>query len=340
MTAKTPVLSTVHHPLGKKSLWGLPGNQELPAYIQNVARAFMKHGASESDAIGKAVGVVKDWAAGRTPNGKGKVKPDVQAAAAKAIAEWERLKAKTHEHSNSPQDVLEFAGPHGYEHGWVYVGGPGLPSAAEHKAKLKNIVAHPDKFGKGTVIHAESQLKDTKAIKAALKGESAYKHVSEVKGAKHIDTANHYSVASSVVNKTLRNGEKPDARMAGLHKGLEKAFKDQEGTKENIVVHRGLPSHLLGKDNATGTVLHDKGYTSTSTDQKQAAEFGTDDNAVMHIHVPAGSKVLKPGQHSQYGDSEKEIVLNKGGSYHITGDKKVNGVRHVTAVYKEAGNGK
>jgi HK97 family phage prohead protease len=93
-TAETPVISTVHSPIGSPAgpgLWHHKGLQ-LPAYIQNVAKAFLRKGVPESEAIARAVGVVKDWAAGRAPNG-GHVHPDVQAAAAKAVAEWEALKA-------------------------------------------------------------------------------------------------------------------------------------------------------------------------------------------------------------------------------------------------------
>src|SRR2546429_3873329 len=94
-TAETPAASTVHHPLGRP---GGPGlwhtGKQLPAYIQNVAHAFRRKGLGESEAIQRAVGVVRDWASGRAPGG-GKVHPDVQAAAAKAIAEWEALKAST-----------------------------------------------------------------------------------------------------------------------------------------------------------------------------------------------------------------------------------------------------
>ena len=93
-TAETPVVSTVHHPFGSPAGPGLwhHKNLQLPAYIQNVAHAFTRKGVPESEAIARAVGVVRDWAEGRAPNG-GKVHPDVQAAAAKAIAEWEALKA-------------------------------------------------------------------------------------------------------------------------------------------------------------------------------------------------------------------------------------------------------
>lgn len=97
-TAETPVVSTVHNPFGSPAgpgLFRVKGLQ-LPAYIQNVAHAFTRSGLPESEAIRRAVGVVQDWAAGRTPNGKGHVHPDVQAAALKAIAEWEAAKAAAH----------------------------------------------------------------------------------------------------------------------------------------------------------------------------------------------------------------------------------------------------
>lgn len=99
-TAETPVVSTVHHPFGSPSgpgLFHVKGLQ-LPAYIQNVAHAFRRKGLSESESIQRAVGVVKDWAAGRAPAG-GHVHPDVQAAAAKAVAEWEAAKAAAHAQS-------------------------------------------------------------------------------------------------------------------------------------------------------------------------------------------------------------------------------------------------
>lgn len=97
-TAETPVASTVHEPFGSPSGPGLfhVKRLQLPAYIQHVAHHLLAQGHSESEAIQRAIGIVKDWAAGRTPNGKGHVHPDVQAAAAKAVAEWEAAKAAAH----------------------------------------------------------------------------------------------------------------------------------------------------------------------------------------------------------------------------------------------------
>jgi hypothetical protein len=54
---------------------------------------MIRNGHDESSAIAIAVGAVKRWA-----RGGGKVSPEVRAAAGKAVAEWEKLKA-THSKS-------------------------------------------------------------------------------------------------------------------------------------------------------------------------------------------------------------------------------------------------
>lgn len=89
---KTAALSVTPSPFStsKTSNW-VARVGGLPAYIQNVAKGIMKSGKTESQAIGIAVGIMKNWASGR-----GKVKPEVRAAAAKALAEWEAKKAASH----------------------------------------------------------------------------------------------------------------------------------------------------------------------------------------------------------------------------------------------------
>jgi hypothetical protein len=358
-TAETGVASTVHHPLGTKSLWNLKGRQQLPAYIQNVAHALIRSGsaAGESDAIHKAVGIVEGWARGHAAGGR-KVSPTVQAAAARAVAEWEAIRAKTKTHglSGTPdeEDVIELVGPKGYVHGWIYVGGAGMASVASHYAKLHDVVSNPSKYSKNDVSRAKLQIKDeagskvkpkapdsakesAKKARTALDKDEAFKHVAEPVSKRDRDAAKIYSVASAAINSTLRRGEKKDARFVKAHKDLDSAFKNATPTTKDIVVHRGLPSSVLGSGNAVGTKITDKGYTSTSTNAAHASGFGGEgDTAVMHITVPAGSKTLKPGSAGQFGDREKEIVLNRGGSYNITGDKMINGQRHVTATYQGA----
>ncbi len=61
----------------------------LPPYVRKLARGIMKSGKSKSQAIAIAISRIKKWAAG----GDG-VDPDPRAKAAKALAQWERLKNK------------------------------------------------------------------------------------------------------------------------------------------------------------------------------------------------------------------------------------------------------
>jgi hypothetical protein len=63
----------------------------LPDYICRIARAVMKSGKSKSSAIAIAISRVKKWAGGGDD-----VDADTRAKAAKAVAEWEALKAKAH----------------------------------------------------------------------------------------------------------------------------------------------------------------------------------------------------------------------------------------------------
>lgn len=63
---------------------------QLPAYIQHIAKDLHEErGMPLSRAIATAISRVKVWAAGGDH-----VKPDTQAKAVKALAEWEALKAK------------------------------------------------------------------------------------------------------------------------------------------------------------------------------------------------------------------------------------------------------
>jgi hypothetical protein len=92
LSEKTAMYSTTHSPLGKPGGPGLfkTKNLQLPAYIQHIAKALMRdHGFTMSHAIAAAVNRVKKWAAGG-----GGVSPEVRAAAAKAVAEWEAAKAR------------------------------------------------------------------------------------------------------------------------------------------------------------------------------------------------------------------------------------------------------
>lgn len=95
---QTPYLSSHHAPIGHEGLWHTPNKkhpdkEQLPAYIQNVRNALMRAGHGEQEAHAMAVGAIKRWAEGKGAWGKkGKVTPVVQAAAQRALGEWNKLK--------------------------------------------------------------------------------------------------------------------------------------------------------------------------------------------------------------------------------------------------------
>ena len=101
-SAQTPVVSTQHSPLGTHGLWHTPSKkvpekQQLPAYVQNTAKALIRdHGMGESEAIATAINAIRQWAQGRAFGGKIKVTEEVRQAAQAALAEWAHLKASHH----------------------------------------------------------------------------------------------------------------------------------------------------------------------------------------------------------------------------------------------------
>lgn len=95
LSDKTAGYSAQHHPLGQGGLWKHKGWQ-LPAYIQNVAKGLMESGKDRSTAIQMAIGAVKRWA-----SGGGSVTPEVRAASAAAVVEWEKLKGQAHSTSQT-----------------------------------------------------------------------------------------------------------------------------------------------------------------------------------------------------------------------------------------------
>jgi HK97 family phage portal protein len=81
-------------PIGLKKNW-VTDVGGLPLFARAIAHALMRNGHSESEAIQLAIGVIKNWAEGRGPNGK-KVTAKTQAKASAALAEWEAKKSASH----------------------------------------------------------------------------------------------------------------------------------------------------------------------------------------------------------------------------------------------------
>ena len=100
-SAQTPRLESTPDPLGPNGLWNTPDKhvptpQKLPDYVEHIAHALQRAGMEESQAIATAINAVKRWAQGNLGEAHGHVHPEVQAAALRAVAEWERLKETHH----------------------------------------------------------------------------------------------------------------------------------------------------------------------------------------------------------------------------------------------------
>jgi hypothetical protein len=90
-SAKTAGYSVKHKDLstpGGRKNW-IEKTGQLPAYIQNIAAALIREGKTKGTAISIAISRVRAWA-----SGAGNVSAEVKAAAAKAVAEFEALRAK------------------------------------------------------------------------------------------------------------------------------------------------------------------------------------------------------------------------------------------------------
>lgn len=115
MTARTPIASTVPEPHGKP---GGPGAFHIkgamfPPYFEHVAGELLKQpGKTKSQAYRMAIGIIRNWKDGHDGHGH-KVSAQVQAAAAKAWAQYLALRARAKAIPNKGHNLsrVDLAGP-------------------------------------------------------------------------------------------------------------------------------------------------------------------------------------------------------------------------------------
>ena len=97
-------MALAHEKVGhtEQGLWHHKGMQ-LPAFIEHLANDLIADGHPESEAVQMAIGICQRWA-----RGGGDVKPETQAKAAAAVAEWEALKAKTKGSHGRTQEPMPY----------------------------------------------------------------------------------------------------------------------------------------------------------------------------------------------------------------------------------------
>jgi hypothetical protein len=133
------------------------------------------------------------------------------------------------------------------------------------------------------------------------------------------------------INGELREGEGESWR-EGLYAGtitdLTNAVRGAgEKLKEDIVTWRGIGGMGVSSFPSVGKEFIDQGFVSLSTSKRVAVGFTTglegierDDKTLLKITVEKGSRVVQtPG--GAHGQVEKELLLNRGTRFKVTGVK-------------------
>lgn len=119
---------------------------------------------------------------------------------------------------------------------------------------------------------------------------------------------------------------------------------------KDILVHRGVGDLAMfgpaGRSHKSlvGLAFRDNAYASATADKNVANEFFGAENyrghgAILDITVPKGTKAVqlsslgpKPKHHWEFPrpvDQEAEVLLQRGLTYRVIGDRIVNGIRHL-----------
>jgi hypothetical protein len=205
--------------------------------------------------------------------------------------------------------VMIKVGPHGYVHGWHFVGIPLEGDEAYKSVKLPRLSPAEQKarndygYTKGytTVnpyLHHDGQVFDTSVMK--------------------------YQPATPA-----------ETRMAeGIISGMDGAFSKAGPLKQPIITHRGSGNmdDMFGPvGSRVGESFTARAYTSTTTVPDAKVGYGLQYETKpgrITVGIPAGSRVL-PGN-----DFEHEIILPRNARFSVVSDEMSGSQRHVRLEYQ------
>lgn len=150
------------------------------------------------------------------------------------------------------------------------------------------------------------------------------------------------------VNAQLRDGRalSTDRKADWAVKAIDDVMARSKLTRD-IQVHRGVGDLRMfgpdapGKKSLVGMEFRDAAYASATADPNVAKEFFAAEGGggVLHIRVPAGTGAVqlsdlgpKPRHHWEYPrppEHEAELLLQRGLTYRVVGDRTVNGAREL-----------
>lgn len=200
-------------------------------------------------------------------------------------------------------------------------------------------------FGNGSGGEGEKPTKSTKTVKKEKKSSSESvtgkdAHIAAKSNMDHAQSFAAQSYTSDItygtnsipayqeVGESLRKSNEVPQKYKGLVDSLDKAM-NQASTTQSMKVYRGVSDQFVDQLKA-GSEFKDNSFTSTTSEIDRALSFG-DSRNLMEITVPKGSKAISMDGISME-PQEKEILLNRGGTYKITGitkNKQGHNIFHV-----------
>lgn len=275
----------------KTSNWVARGGG-LPPYIQHIAHDIAeKRGKSVSNAIAIAIGVVKRWA-----RGGGSVDSGTRAAASKALAQWEKLKAG---------------------------------NAAKKEAKKLTEATEPPSHLVSRALREIEEAWSPKAREAALaarrahSGGNALPPLHSVKSMGKDDRNKH---VADVISSRGVGGLSPDDAEHLMKHMVKPAEADTTvhtttGDAKNRMMRTG---HSF----AQGKTVAFEGHQSGSESATVAKQFAGGSKEHVHIEVPKGTPVYRPSEHNDMFRNEREVVLPHGTRVQVHKSETKDGVTH------------
>jgi 2'-5' RNA ligase len=176
-----------------------------------------------------------------------------------------------------------------------------------------------------------------------MKGDKVPSPISAVTPAEKSSLGEYKTFGFAKVNAYLCTGKAANENVKPMAKDVAAVMK-RSTLAEDTTVYRGVNGPLAEKLGALS--VGDSGklpcYQSTTTSMNLAKDFAsgklgeaarTSSTAtsptVLHLDVQRGYGAIPVAKMSGYSDTERELLLNKGGSFRVTDKSVVDGVTHI-----------